>query len=63
MLLRNFIKAYCDRTFEDELQLVGEYFERADAGSVLGYDVFLVPRTAGKLEKVLARIGRPIHSY
>ena len=50
-------------TFEDDLQLIGQHFESADAGPVLGNQMHLVPRTAGELEEILTRVSRPVHSH
>jgi hypothetical protein len=48
-------------TFENDLQLVEQHFESANAGSILRDQVLLIPRAASELEKVLARVGRLVH--
>ena len=50
-------------TFENYLQLIGQHFERADTGTILGNEVFLVPRAAGELEEILTRISCSVHGH
>jgi len=47
-------------TFQDDLQLVCHHLKSADRAAVFWDDVPLVPRAAGVLKKVLARVGRRV---
>ena len=48
-------------TFQDDLQLVGEDFERRYRRSVLRDDVLSVPGPAGELEEVVAWVRGSVH--